>query len=469
MANSILQMIANPVTADPAKSFEDSYMSSRSKGLQDIALKTSLEDRQYALEDRAYKTKQRETSEASKSKMLTAVQSGNPQAIDSGLQEYAVSDPQAAKAIADTFTGMDAKRIQQVAFSVYAAGAVGGDEQNAMLEQAKQAMPQNHPLLAPLQELMNISAGKEKDTKILQTIGLFQGMGLLPKPTTPQKTQEQLERELKLEERNAAVNERNVSARESEIKQGPTLAKSSLGKLIAERDALPANSPNRAAYDKAISDETDKAGGTKERPRVAKLMAKGYFPSGRITAPMLDAMEAAAVEAEKNGKPLTVEDLYDMEFKAMANRATGATSGGRLTVARKENIAVAYGLLDDMEKTNAKLNYSNVSFLGSLEKWKNGQLNDPTFTEYMTQRADALFVLGNALKQNGLTDKAIEIEEEAANPKLPPQAFKAWVKVQRKALDRSAEEMNKDFKFDIKKSGESSKEQPKNNDPLGIR
>jgi hypothetical protein len=198
-----------------------------------------------------------------------------------------------------------------------------------------------------------------------------------------------------------------------------------------------------------------------ERPRVAKLMASGYFPSGRITAPMLDAMEAAAEQAEAAGKPLTPDDLYDMEFKSTANRSTGSTSGRRLTVARKQNIEAAYGLLDDMEKANEKLNYSNVDFIGKLEKWGKGQLNDPVFTEYMTQRADALFVLGNALKQNGLTDKSIEVEEEAAKPTLSPTAFKSWVKVQRRALDRAAEEMNKDFKFDIKKSDEQgTKGQP---------
>jgi len=199
-----------------------------------------------------------------------------------------------------------------------------------------------------------------------------------------------------------------------------------------------------------LGKEQQKSAG-KTRPYMANLMAKGYMPGSRITGPMLDALEAAAEQADISGNPLTVKQLKQMEFDAVKNRRTGATAGNRLVLARKQNIEAAQGLLKDMQKTEKNLKYSPVKFLGALEKWKNKQLNDPVFTEYMTQRADALFVLGNALKQNGLTDKSIEVEEEAAAPTLSPKAFNAWLNTQVRALNRAADEMNKDYGFNLHK------------------
>lgn len=189
--------------------------------------------------------------------------------------------------------------------------------------------------------------------------------------------------------------------------------------------------------------------GSNKYPYLSKLMAQGWMPSTRITTPMMDAYESAARRADELGEPLTADKLYDMEFKAVQNRATGRTAGGRLTLQRKQNIAAASGLMEDMEKTASKLDYSDIAFVGALDKFRMGQLNDPIFTEYMTQRADALFVLGNALKQNGLTDKSIEVEEEAARPTMSPRAFKAWYNTQMRALNRAADELNQDFKYGI--------------------
>jgi hypothetical protein len=200
---------------------------------------------------------------------------------------------------------------------------------------------------------------------------------------------------------------------------------------------------NQASQKKAMQKATV------TRPYMAQLMADGYIPSTRVTGPMLDAYEAAAQKAAEQGHPLTVEDLRNMEFEAVKNRATGQAAGSRLVIARKQNIEAASGLLADLKETSKKLNYSPVKFVAQIDKWKKGQLNDPVLTEYMTQRADALFVLGNALKQNGLTDKSIEVEEEAYNPTLSPEAFNGWYNAQMRALNRAAQEINKDYKYGI--------------------
>lgn len=192
--------------------------------------------------------------------------------------------------------------------------------------------------------------------------------------------------------------------------------------------------------------------GGKERPLVAQAMSTGlWMPSGRMTGPQLDAFEAAMQVAVDNGDPLEPEDLRNMEFQALKNRATGQSAGSRLVVARKQNIEAATGLLRDMEVTANKIDFSNVKISAIADKWVKGQLQDPDLVEYMTQRADALFALGNALKQNGITDKAIEVEEEAAAPTVSPKAFKAWFNTQMRALDRAGQEMNADYKYDIPK------------------
>jgi hypothetical protein len=181
------------------------------------------------------------------------------------------------------------------------------------------------------------------------------------------------------------------------------------------------------------------------RPHVANLMANGWMPPQRVTKPMLDAIEAAATEAEKQGLPFDPDDLRAYEFQAQKNQSTGRTAGSRMVIARKENIDTADKLIGRMQETAKQLDFSDVKIAAIADKWVKGQMQDPVLSRYMTQRADALFALGNALKQNGLTDKAIQIEEEAAHPTVSPAAFDAWFKVQKEALSDARQEMEKDY------------------------
>lgn len=246
-----------------------------------------------------------------------------------------------------------------------------------------------------------------------------------------------------------------------------------LEQLINNRNET-TNPQDRELYDQAIKKEIATPGQAKQRPFLSKLMADGWMPGTRITGPMLDAFESAAERANELGKPLTAGSLRKMEFEATKNRSTGSAAGSRLVVGRKQNIEAAQGLLKDLKKTSSKLNYTPVKFIASMEKWKNKQAVDPLFTEYMTQRADSLFVLGNALKQNGLTDKSIEVEEEAFSPTLSPKAFDGWYNTQIRALNRAAHEMNKDYgygiqlqpEYDAGQAGQPTAEQPTPSIPI---
>ena len=181
------------------------------------------------------------------------------------------------------------------------------------------------------------------------------------------------------------------------------------------------------------------------RPHVANLMANGWMPTGRMTKPMLDSIEAAAAEAERQGLPFDPDAIRAYEFQGQKNTALGRTAGSRLVTARSQNIDTAKLLLTRMQDTAKELDFSNFKMAAVADKWIKGQTQDPVLTRYMTQRADALFALGNALKQNGITDKAIEIEEEAANPTVSPRAFDAWYRVQMEALNDAGNEMQKAY------------------------
>ena len=189
---------------------------------------------------------------------------------------------------------------------------------------------------------------------------------------------------------------------------------------------------------------------TKNRPYLADLMAKGeWLPSGRMTEPLMDAFEAAVRRSHERGKPLTGKDLRKMDFEAQKARATGRTAGGRLPLSRKQNVQSGRVLLQEMNETSKKIDFSTVKLKGAFEQFKKGQLQDPIFAEYMAQRADALFVITAAMKMNGVTDKAIEIEEEAFPVNSSHRVFTAWFNTQMRALNRAAYFMNEDFDYGI--------------------
>jgi hypothetical protein len=91
-------------------------------------------------------------------------------------------------------------------------------------------------------------------------------------------------------------------------------------------------------------------------------------------------------------------------------------------------------LIDQVVESGKKLDYSDTQFLGKVEKWKNGQLNDPQFIDYMVKRNDALLELVQVLRNGGITDQAHKAEMEISNPTMSPKALEAWGKAQKEAL-----------------------------------
>jgi hypothetical protein len=85
-------------------------------------------------------------------------------------------------------------------------------------------------------------------------------------------------------------------------------------------------------------------------------------------------------------------------------------------------------VMNDVVTAGKKLNLSDVQFLGKLEQWKNGQLNDPDFIEYMTMRNDIILRLTSVMRGTQATDEAMKLEAEYFRPTLSPAALEGWLR-----------------------------------------
>ena len=92
-------------------------------------------------------------------------------------------------------------------------------------------------------------------------------------------------------------------------------------------------------------------------------------------------------------------------------------------------------IMSNMVETGKKLDFSDVRALGKMKAWTNGQLNDPTYTEYMVQRNDALMTIAGVMRGVGMSDQAHRAEIEVANPAMSPNALDSWMAGQMKSLE----------------------------------
>lgn len=91
-------------------------------------------------------------------------------------------------------------------------------------------------------------------------------------------------------------------------------------------------------------------------------------------------------------------------------------------------------VLGNVRDAGRKLKFSDFAFAGALQSFAKGQLNDPDFAEYMTQRNDAMQTLAQVMSGVGATDMRTKMEAEAAPKSMSPRAWDAWYRGQIKAL-----------------------------------
>ena len=236
-------------------------------------------------------------------------------------------------------------------------------------------------------------------------------------------------------------------------------APSPLARMQAERDALPPNDPRRPALDAAINsakvtqeqgaervaqgDKTLLQGAERidiARKTLANSMANRsltpeqsdalYGPNGAVTTGKLDPYKINSRNAQILSNAYIRNPGTDMNSLA----STAAMMRAPTQVARAQLVEAIPELLQNMSDAGKKVNYSGVKFIGQVEKFAKGQVNDPDFINYMAQRNDLLLTLAGVMRGNGATDKAHQAEIEAASPTLDPIALDAYIKGQMTAL-----------------------------------
>jgi len=91
-------------------------------------------------------------------------------------------------------------------------------------------------------------------------------------------------------------------------------------------------------------------------------------------------------------------------------------------------------IIENVKEAGQKVDFSNVAFVGKLQAFTKGQLNDPDFISYMAQRNDAIQAITNVMRGVGMSDKSIELELKAAPETMSPKAFEAWAQSQNAML-----------------------------------
>lgn len=161
-------------------------------------------------------------------------------------------------------------------------------------------------------------------------------------------------------------------------------------------------------------------GGTNltEEERAALSKAVG---DGRIDLKGITRFQAKVAAQALVDNP----DLDAIHLHAVANLAANAT-------AQKQSmmIEVAPAIVKSMQDAGKKVNFSDAQFMGKLQAWGKGQLNDPDFINYMSKRADVVQTLAQIMRGTGATDKAVALETDAAPKTMSPKAFDAWASAQ---------------------------------------
>lgn len=91
-------------------------------------------------------------------------------------------------------------------------------------------------------------------------------------------------------------------------------------------------------------------------------------------------------------------------------------------------------LLTNVRDAGKKLNFSDAQFVGKLQAFTNGQLNDPNFASYMSQRNDAMQTLAQVMSGVGATDMRTKMESDAAPKTMSPRAWDGWYQGQVAAI-----------------------------------
>jgi hypothetical protein len=162
-----------------------------------------------------------------------------------------------------------------------------------------------------------------------------------------------------------------------------------------------------------------------------------------LTQAALQGRVDVSRETKYNRKQLAQTFLANPNFDAMTNHGMAALIGNAPAQQKAMMAAQLPQVLANVRDAGKKINLSDARFVGNLQAWGKGQLNDPDFTAYMNSRNDAMMMIAQVMRGTGATDKAVQMENDAAPKTMSPKAWDAWYGSQLKSLAPRIEIMEK--------------------------
>lgn len=193
-------------------------------------------------------------------------------------------------------------------------------------------------------------------------------------------------------------------------------------------------SPSKAA-NAAAGAPTGGAGGIAVKHGAAGLSKEQnealFGENGAVTTGKLDPNRINSKTAA------LLADAFILNPKTDMAKLSGDIALGRNATYRQRAMVAETlpEIMTNMVESGKKLGFSDIKTLGKMQAWVKGETNDPQYTEYMTQRNDALMTIASVMRGVGMTDQAHRAEIEVSAPTMSPRALDAWYAGQMKSLE----------------------------------
>lgn len=112
----------------------------------------------------------------------------------------------------------------------------------------------------------------------------------------------------------------------------------------------------------------------------------------------------------------------------------GAQMRNVQTVNKAQTLEQMPIILKAVADAGSALNFSDNRLMGSIQALGKKYTNDPQYTKYMALRNDSLMSIAGAMRQQGMSDFATKLEDEAQHPTQSPRALAGWLEGQMAAL-----------------------------------
>ena len=201
-------------------------------------------------------------------------------------------------------------------------------------------------------------------------------------------------------------------------------------------------SKDRAA---ALAGENSRA----DESRALRLTIAGMSTANhKMSINALEPEEQDALSSAINSGRLAPDkvNMRNQKVLAQALIADPATNLNKLIAAaaiqrsptfQSKNIVVQGlpTLIKNMEDAGNKLDFSKYSIIGKGQAFLKDATNDPDYRNYMGKRNDAMMNIASVMRGVGMSDKAVELELEAAPKEMNPTATAAWARGQMSSLE----------------------------------